>query len=77
MSIMRTHRGDKILRAKFTPGGIGTKDGWIVLCELDLDSGGIDRYVTWWMDEEGHTYMGHYFRGTQLDQAIEDFGERS
>lgn len=32
-------------------------------------------YITWFMNEDGHTFHGHYF--SQLSSALMDFGKRS
>ena len=36
-----------------------TNDGWIVLCHRPNHEH--EPYVTWSMDRDGNTYLGHYF----------------
>ena len=46
-------------------------EGFIVLAVVPQNS----EYVTWYMNEEGQTFHGHYT--LDLEDAIKDFKERS
>jgi len=63
---LRNKTGAIVLEYKLTQ----LDKGYIILAIIPRQG----EYVTWWMNEEGHTFHGHYT--LDLGDAIEDFKAR-
>ena len=72
-------KAEKIMRGSKLHNGTGAivlekravENAFIVLCIIPSQR----QYVTWWMNQQGQTYHGHYT--LDLDGAIKELGLRS